>query len=71
MGIVLWELLHRVITGKYLAPYAEHNLKDYMILIQVSQANLRPTIPESSPPELKKLISDCVQVRSVMLVLNR
>ena len=61
VGIIIWELVHRVITGKYQLPYAEHKLKrELQILYQVAEKNLRPTMPETCVPELQKLISACL-----------
>uniref|UniRef100_A0A6B2KZT3 Protein kinase domain-containing protein n=1 Tax=Arcella intermedia TaxID=1963864 RepID=A0A6B2KZT3_9EUKA len=58
-GIVLWELLYRVINQKYLRPLGEYQLEKMLILFHVSVQSLRPTIPPSTPPEIRKIINDC------------
>jgi len=60
-GIVLWELLHRTITGIYTRPYAEFPQisNEMQIIIQVSKKNLRPTVPLGCPEGLSKLVQDC------------
>lgn len=62
LGIILWELTMRVLTGKYFRPFEEHkNLKfDFQVIIQVTKHNLRPTIPMTCPKPLMKLIYACV-----------
>jgi serine/threonine protein kinase len=60
IGIILWELANRVVTGKYQLPYAEHKLKrELQILYQVAEKNLRPTMPQCVP-ELLKTIDRCL-----------
>jgi len=62
MGIVLWELLYRVIMCKYQQPFSEFpDIKmDFQIIIQVAKFGKRPTIPVSTPPPLRKLITRCL-----------
>jgi len=63
MGIVIWELVYRTLTGRYIQPYSEFNLNyDFQIMVQAAEG-LRPTIPKTAPKELKKLYEDCVFVR--------
>jgi serine/threonine protein kinase len=59
-GVVLWEIMARVVGGEYDRPYAEFpNLTiDFQILVQASQG-LRPTIPASVPQGIADLISSC------------
>lgn len=61
-GIVLWEVLNRLVTGQYQRPYQEfaNELRfDFQIVIQVTQNNLRPTIPGQSPDVLAALVEEC------------
>ena len=50
-GIILWELLTNEI------PYSRY--KTMQIAIMVSERNLRPDIPPSTPEPMKKLITSC------------
>jgi len=66
LGIILWEILFRVLRGKYQKPFGEfENLRgpqgEILIIISVADTNvpLRPTIPENSPEILKHLITEC------------
>jgi hypothetical protein len=61
LGVVLWELVQRCITGIYARPYQEYpNLHfDFQIIIQTAKKGLRPTIPESCPEILVDLIKAC------------
>jgi len=61
IGIVLWELVIRVIKGKYEAPYSEypHLKMDYQIFFHVAKKGYRPTLPPNTPPLLVDVISKC------------
>jgi len=61
IAIILWELVERCISGKYLKPYYEHaNLTlGYTIIIKTAKNNLRPTFTEKVPPEWRELITRC------------
>jgi len=66
LGIILWEILFRVLRGKYQKPFGEfENLRgpqgEILIILSVADANvpLRPTIPENTPEILKHLITEC------------
>jgi hypothetical protein len=61
MGIIFWEICHRVIRGKYEQPYSEFkNIQfDFQIIIQAAKSDLRPTIPESCPESLAAVIRAC------------
>jgi len=61
VGICLWELVTRVIKGKYEAPYTEYpQLKmDYQIFFHVAKKNFRPTIPKNCPPLMVEAITKC------------
>lgn len=60
MGIVLWELLNTVATGKYAQPYAEYSFTiDYQVIVQTSQG-LRPSVPVGSQMDFVELFQTCV-----------
>jgi len=61
IGIVLWEMVQRCITGVYSRPYQEYpNLHfDFQIIIQTAKKGLRPTIPDSTPDAFVDLIKAC------------
>ena len=62
LSIILWELMKRILEGKYFQPYKDEYTKlklDYQIFYQVSANNLRPTIPNTCPEALKSLIQQC------------
>lgn len=61
LGIILWEIVSRVITGVYARPYAEYtNMRyDFQILIGVSKKGIRPTLPATCPEEFKMMITSC------------
>eukprot|EP01114_Cavostelium_apophysatum_P024228 TRINITY_DN9423_c0_g1_i11.p1 TRINITY_DN9423_c0_g1~~TRINITY_DN9423_c0_g1_i11.p1 ORF type:complete len:805 (-),score=252.92 TRINITY_DN9423_c0_g1_i11:26-2440(-) len=61
IAIILWELVVRVIKGKYEIPYSEFtNLKmDYQIFFHVAKNGGRVTIPNGTPPVLVDLITKC------------
>lgn len=59
MGVVLWELVTKCVSMKYVAPYSEFEFikYDFQIIIQVAKKDTRPTIPLNCPLVLTKLIS--------------
>jgi len=59
LGVILWEIVNRVIKGKYEQPYAEYkNLTfDFQIIISAAKEDLRPTIPPTCPQMVKDLIT--------------
>jgi len=61
IGIILWELVYRLITWQYQRPYKEYpNLVlDFQIIVQVAKNGLRPTIPAECPPSLASCITKC------------
>lgn len=63
IGIILWEMVYRVINQAYQAPFGEFpTLRlDFQILIASAKKNTRPTIPPSCPPELTNLIKKCFE----------
>jgi len=62
LGIIMWEVINRLIKGKYEQPYSEykHLTFDFQIILQAAKENLRPTIPPQCPQLFKKLIQDCI-----------
>ena len=61
LGVVLWELCLRTVTGVYKKPFSEYEdiQYDYQIIIRSAKDQLRPTIPDTCPPSLSQLIQDC------------
>eukprot|EP01116_Phalansterium_solitarium_P012850 TRINITY_DN2951_c0_g4_i1.p1 TRINITY_DN2951_c0_g4~~TRINITY_DN2951_c0_g4_i1.p1 ORF type:complete len:1137 (-),score=384.94 TRINITY_DN2951_c0_g4_i1:568-3978(-) len=61
LGIVLWELLHRVIYGRYMRPYGDVKKvsSPFAQVMQTAQNNLRPTMPPTCPKGLATLITMC------------
>ena len=59
LGIILWEMVNRVIQGYYTRPYGEFkNLQyDFQVIVKVSKENVRPTIPKGTPEELTGILS--------------
>jgi len=61
MGIVIWELLNTVATGKYEMSYAEYNFTlDYQVIVQTSQG-LRPSVPVGAHVYFVDLFQKCVR----------
>uniref|UniRef100_A0A6B2L552 Protein kinase domain-containing protein n=1 Tax=Arcella intermedia TaxID=1963864 RepID=A0A6B2L552_9EUKA len=60
-GVIMWELVNRLIKGKHSKPYAEFpDLKyDFQVFIQASKNNRRPTIPPECPNKVQELIERC------------
>jgi serine/threonine protein kinase len=61
VAIILWELIYRIINGKYLRPFQEfkHIQFDFQVLIQACKMKLRPTLPPETPPPLEQLVKKC------------
>eukprot|EP00005_Dracoamoeba_jomungandri_P008043 CAMPEP_0174269954 /NCGR_PEP_ID=MMETSP0439-20130205/42791_1 /TAXON_ID=0 /ORGANISM="Stereomyxa ramosa, Strain Chinc5" /LENGTH=1261 /DNA_ID=CAMNT_0015358989 /DNA_START=638 /DNA_END=4423 /DNA_ORIENTATION=- len=60
IGVVLWELTHRITSGQYSAPFAEYEFSlDLQIMVQAAENDLRPTIPETCPKQMSKLLQAC------------
>jgi len=56
IAIIMWETINRCVKGKYELPYQEYNYNnEFLILKNVHDNNLRPTIP-NIPTELKTLL---------------
>jgi len=47
MGMILWEMVNRLMRGKYFRPFQEYpELQyDYMIIAAAARKEVRPTIP--------------------------
>jgi len=60
IGMVMWEVMMRVVLGEYHRPYAEFQeiTHDIQILIMASQQK-RPTIPPTCPLIIADLIRSC------------
>lgn len=61
IGIVLWELAVRVVTGEYQRPFSEYpNIKmDFQIMLN-SKEGVRPTLPPQTPASLRDVYQSCV-----------
>lgn len=61
IGVIMWELVARVINKSYLRPYKEykHLRIDFQIIIASAKKGIRPTIPASCPASLRALIVRC------------
>eukprot|EP01133_Synstelium_polycarpum_P007314 gene7314-8512_t len=61
LGIVLWEITNRCITGKYQRPYGDFPeiSFDFQIVILTSKQGIRPTMPPLVPEQLEDLIRRC------------
>eukprot|EP01103_Thecamoeba_quadrilineata_P014173 TRINITY_DN414_c0_g1_i2.p1 TRINITY_DN414_c0_g1~~TRINITY_DN414_c0_g1_i2.p1 ORF type:complete len:626 (+),score=95.19 TRINITY_DN414_c0_g1_i2:617-2494(+) len=60
-GIILWELCHRKIYGRYKLPYEDNpNIRfDFQIIIQTAKFGLRPRIDSECPQLLADLMKQC------------
>jgi hypothetical protein len=58
LGVILWELVTRLVTGKYYRPYGDYSYIqfDFQIIIQAAKKFCRPTIPPETPAEIASLI---------------
>jgi len=63
LGIVLWEILNRVVTGRYLRPYEEYDFSRGPLaaatVLFTSAEGKRPTIPEKVPTCLADIVLQC------------
>lgn len=62
LGIVIIEIMTRILTGNYVQPYSEfkHIAFDFQIIIHAAKENLRPSMPENTPNMIKDLIQICI-----------
>eukprot|EP01087_Luapelamoeba_hula_P000429 TRINITY_DN1031_c0_g1_i1.p1 TRINITY_DN1031_c0_g1~~TRINITY_DN1031_c0_g1_i1.p1 ORF type:complete len:938 (+),score=189.16 TRINITY_DN1031_c0_g1_i1:209-3022(+) len=59
VGITLWEIASRILTGKHTRPFSDllsQGLNSFQILRKTCTQGLRPPIPENMPPALTKLL---------------
>jgi len=62
VGVTLWEIALRILTGKHQRPFADlvsEGLNSFQILRKTSQQGLRPPIHEAMPPKLVELLQGC------------
>lgn len=59
-GVILWEIVYRIVNRKYLRPYGEYPelIYDFQVIVQTSNGK-RCTIPPIAPPGIISLIADC------------
>eukprot|EP01112_Ceratiomyxa_fruticulosa_P009777 TRINITY_DN2565_c0_g2_i1.p1 TRINITY_DN2565_c0_g2~~TRINITY_DN2565_c0_g2_i1.p1 ORF type:complete len:315 (+),score=51.74 TRINITY_DN2565_c0_g2_i1:796-1740(+) len=61
MGIIIYEIVTRIMNGKYMRPYSEYKHVELDFQIVLSAANgLRPTLPENTPQVIAGLYRTCV-----------
>ena len=60
VGVIIWEIITRIVTGKYCRPYSEYpELQfDFQVIVQTSRGK-RCTIPENTPESIADLIAKC------------
>jgi len=65
IGIVIWEIMWRLITKHYERPFSTTHFPDitfdFQIIIKSSKEEQRPPIPEGCPPVITELIQNCWQ----------
>jgi len=63
IGILLWEMVYRVINQLYQQPFGEYpSLRmDFQILIASAKKGVRPTMPPTTPAALAELIKRCLE----------
>eukprot|EP01113_Clastostelium_recurvatum_P046561 TRINITY_DN817_c0_g1_i3.p1 TRINITY_DN817_c0_g1~~TRINITY_DN817_c0_g1_i3.p1 ORF type:complete len:1173 (+),score=313.58 TRINITY_DN817_c0_g1_i3:233-3751(+) len=61
IGVVMWEILTRVISGEYHRPYENRpEIKhDFQIIIQTAKEGMRPEIHPDTPPGFVELLRQC------------
>eukprot|EP01130_Rhizamoeba_saxonica_P014674 TRINITY_DN642_c0_g1_i1.p2 TRINITY_DN642_c0_g1~~TRINITY_DN642_c0_g1_i1.p2 ORF type:complete len:198 (-),score=18.95 TRINITY_DN642_c0_g1_i1:63-656(-) len=59
--IILWEIVNKLTTGTYRAPFSEYTYikHDFQIIHQSAVNNLRPTIQDTFPDNVAELIVSC------------
>jgi len=60
IAIMMWEFVHRCITGNYMRPYydLQNIVVEFTILMQASRANKRPKMPDKCPTSVVKLLTE-------------
>lgn len=60
IGVILWEMVTRIVKGKYVRPYSEFpELQfDFQVIVQTARGK-RCTIPPATPLPMRELISAC------------
>jgi len=65
MGIVFWEMVTRVLTGKYKEPYAEFDLpkgsNSLLVLMYQVGSGRRPSVPNGTPYLLAELLNEVMR----------
>jgi len=63
VGIIIWEIVFRIITKTHQNPFDEFTYIKYPIQIvhQAALKNLRPTLPENVPEPIANIIKQCWQ----------
>ena len=66
LGVIIWEVITRVVAGVYKRPYGEYpELQfDFQVIIQTSRGK-RCTIHPATPPSFVQLINHCWDARAV------
>ncbi|GAM28453.1 hypothetical protein SAMD00019534_116290, partial [Acytostelium subglobosum LB1] len=60
LGVIMWELVQRCITGAYQRPFHDYPISmDIQIIILTSKNKVRPKLHEGCPERLKNLITNC------------
>ncbi|GAM23894.1 hypothetical protein SAMD00019534_070690, partial [Acytostelium subglobosum LB1] len=60
LGVIMWELVQRCITGVYQRPFHDYPISmDIQIIILTSKNKVRPKIIETCPQALRNLIVRC------------
>lgn len=62
IGIIIWEILTRLLYGKHSRPYGEYRYirHDFQIVIQAASKGIRPTLPKQTPEQLREIYDRCV-----------
>jgi len=55
-AIILWQMIFRVLTNTFSAPYNQQNIPAIVLLFKTSNEGLRPEIPDNTPKELSNLL---------------
>jgi serine/threonine protein kinase len=61
LGIISWEVIHRLMTGSYDAPFVrEHTISHaFQIVLLAATRGVRPTLPPKAPASLVALTQAC------------